>query len=136
MSFPSGSGTWLLTAKPSRSVQNLMHGSTVSTIRTGVSCLRLGLPADFSFASVIDHLGTLTITKKRSACEADRFFCLSSRSRDRGVPALVRVKAGTKHATNYAEYSEIHPRLNGDVAIGRVRCLQHHRAVLVRVGLD
>src|SRR3982751_5178566 len=137
-SLPSEPGTWLFTVKPSLSVQNLMQGSTASTMSTGVSCFRVaGVSAELSFASAIKTSFDPHHNKKKAGLRGRPFFNrLSTPSGDGSVATLVGVEAGTKDSANYAEYSEVHSWLNGDVAVCRIRGLENHRAVLAGIGLD
>src|SRR6266480_5131991 len=52
------------------------------------------------------------------------------------VAALVRVEARTKYSADYAEDSEISPGLHRNVALGRIRGLEHHRAIAASIRLD
>src|SRR5678816_3762325 len=108
ISFPSGAGTWFVIAKPSRSTQNFRHGSTASTMRTGVSCFSAGIV-------VMDVPGPLRL---------------------RAVAAHVGVEAGTEHAADDTEDSEIHTRLHCDIAVGGIRGFEHDRAIAVVQRLD
>src|SRR3954470_9027988 len=112
-----------------------MQGSTASTISTGVSCFRFGAGVGLSFAAVMNHLVRTEHNKKKAGLRGRPFSDEPIPSGDGGVPTLIRVKTRTEYAAHHAKHSEIHPRLNRNVAVRGVRGLENNRAVLARVGL-
>src|SRR5438552_1314623 len=138
ISFPSLSGTRFVISNARRSVQNLMQGSTSSTISTGVSCLSAGggVPGGFVVASAIGApLIDPSITKKRPACEADRSTQQYWLLRLHRIAAQGGIEAGTEDAADHAKDSKIHSGLHSDVSLGRVCRLEHYRATTARVSL-
>src|ERR1700730_4112724 len=116
-----------------------MHGSTASTMSTGVSCLSAvaGGPEESGFPSAIVAPGEWfpTLTKKRPACEADRSSRQVFPLRLRRVVALVGAEPRTEDSADDAEDSEIHAGLHRDVPVGGICCLEHHRAATTSISL-